>query len=325
VHINVLGETEVVDDGGALRLRRFGGTKPRQVLEILVLNRQPVAKEQLADLLWERRAPLDRISTLESYVSVLRARIEPGVTRANSVIVTGNGTYTLDRTRVSVDLDEFERLVHASSGQPSAVARPMLLAALELARSPLLAHEPYAPWASTARDWHQARVLAATLEAAQLSLELEDVESAANLAANATRLDSLSEHACQLLMRAHWAAGRRSDALRCYDVFRRNLRDEMGVDPSESTRSLFAAILATDAGVGAAAPHDLSALVEAVVELYRRSCGVPAAGRSGLPCPPVRLMPRQARRSPPMDGPERLLSELLALARIPSVELAVAQ
>ena len=285
-----------------------------------------MAKEQLVELLWESNAPADPIAALESYVSVLRSKIEPGVARADSVIVTGNGTYSLDRSRVSVDLDEFDRLALASSGQPPAVARPMLLAALALSRGPVLAHEPYAAWATQARNWYQGRVVAVTLEAAELGLQLEDVESATQLAERAGLLDPLSEGACRLVMRAHWAAGRTSDALRAYDTFRRALRDEMGVAPSESTKSLFTAILSTDTGaVAPGTAQELGALVEAVVELYRRSNGALVAQRTAAPGQPTQLLPRQVRRAMSAETPERLLTELLALARRPSIELAAAQ
>lgn len=327
MRINLLGETEVVGHQGAISLRGFGGAKPRQILEILVLHRQkPVAKEQLVELLWERNAPAEPIAAVESYVSVLRSKIEPGVARSDSVIVTGTGSYSLDRSRVSVDLDEFDRLVLASTGQPPAVARSMLLEALALSRGPLLAHEPYAEWATRARDWYECRIVAVTLEAAELGLQLEDVESAARLAERAGLLDPLSEGACRLVMRAHWAAGRRSDALRCYDTFRRALRDEMGIGPSESTKSLFAAILSTDTAVDAPrAAHELSALVEAVVELYRRSHGAMLATRAVVPCAPIHLVPRPAKRAVSAEGPERLLTDLLTLARLPSTGLAAAQ
>jgi DNA-binding SARP family transcriptional activator len=216
--------------------------------------------------------------------------------------------------------------VQASAGQPPAVARRTLLSALALARGPLLAHEPYAEWAAQAREWYQTRVVAVTLEAAELGLRLGDVAFATRLAETAGRLDPLSEGAARLIMRAHWAASRKSDALRCYDTFRRALRDEMGVEPSESTKSLFAAILSTDTAVDApGSAGELSALVEAVVELYRRSHGAQQAARELSPCAPIPLLPRQVSRAVSAQAPERLLTELLALARLPSTELAVAR
>jgi DNA-binding SARP family transcriptional activator len=327
MRINMLGETEVVGDQGALSLRGFGGAKPRQILEILVLHRQqPLAKEQLVEMLWESNAPTDPIAALVSYVSVLRSKIEPGVARADSVIVTGNGNYSLDRSRVSVDLDEFDGLVHASASQPPAAARSLLLSALGLARGPLLAHEPYVGWAAQARVWYQTRVVAVTLQAAELGLQLGDVESATRLAERAGQLDPLSEGACRLVMRSYWAAGGTSDALRAYDTLRRALRDEMGVAPSESTKSLFTAILSTDNGVdGPDSRQELSVLVEAVVELYRRSHGALLAQRTIDPHQPTQLLPRQVRRAISAEAPERLLTELLALSRLPSAGLAAAQ
>lgn len=329
MRINILGETEVVRDRGTLRLRDFGGVKTRRILEILVLHRgQSVAKDQLAELLWEGRPPADHIATLESYVSVLRSRLEPGVGRGKSVIVTGNGAYALDCSRVSVDLDEFDELLHASTGQPVREARRSLLAALDLARGPVLSHEPYVGWATGTRDFYASRVVEATLKAAELDLELSDHAHAAGLAERATRLDPLSEGACQLAMRAHWSSGRTTDALRCYEGFRRALRTELGIDPTETTRSLFAAILATDAptpSTGLDAAPELSALVEAVVELYQRSRTAvgTATSRAGSLVLADAAGPRE-QTVRVGDSAERLLRDLLSHARIGARELATA-
>jgi DNA-binding SARP family transcriptional activator len=327
MRINMLGETEVVGHQGALSLRRLGGTKPRQLLEILALHREePLAKDQLVEWLWEGVMPVAPVAALTSYVSVLRSKIEPGVAPADSVIVTGDGTYSLDLSRVSVDLDEFDRLVDASSGKPAAVARPMLLAALALSRGPVLAHEPYMAWAAQARMRYQGQVLAVTLEAGELALQVQDVESATRLAESASLLDPLSEGVCRLAMRADWAAGRRADALRRYDTFRRALRAEMGVEPAESTKSLFAAILATDASADApGSERELSALIEAVVDLYHRSHGAQPVGQTVEPWLPRQLAPRQVMLEVPAESGERLLTELFALARPPSPSFAVAR
>ena len=326
MRINILGETEVVCDRGTLRLRDFGGVKTRRILEILVLHRQQsVAKEQLAELLWEGKPPADHIATLESYVSVLRSRLEPGVARGQSVIVTGNGAYALDCSRVSIDLDEFDDLLRESARRRAPEARRSLLAALDLARGPLLSHEPYVGWATDTRAFYATRVVEATLKAAELDLELSDHEHAAALAEQATRLDPLSEGACQLAMRAHWGAGRTTDALRNYEGFRRALRSELGIDPGETTRSLFAAILATDApdAAGAGSAPELSALVEAVVELYHRSRDVMISPRSECVDLTKRpAIPTQGGRSG--DAAERLLRDLLSHARIETRELATA-
>jgi DNA-binding SARP family transcriptional activator len=59
--------------------RDLGGVKPKQLLEILLLERERmVPKDRLADLLWGERLPQRVTATIESYVSVLRRALDDG-------------------------------------------------------------------------------------------------------------------------------------------------------------------------------------------------------------------------------------------------------
>jgi DNA-binding SARP family transcriptional activator len=325
--ICVLGETEVDGESHTVTLRGFGGVKTRQILELLVLHRgHALPKDRLAEFLWEGRPPTDHIATLESYVCVLRRKLEPYRVRSSSVIVTGNGSYALDMARVQIDLDEFDRLMHeALEAEPEAALRK-LLTALALVRGPLLAHEPYLTWAAAARQQSNVRILDATMEAARLSLLLNDVHGCARLADEALRLDPLSETACQLVMRALWAAGRRADALRRYETFRKALRREIGVDPSQQTQDLFVTILKSDTpSVSTVGSQELTALLDAVADLYLRAraartpmlsgSGSPSLALSGGQSTPQALTPETA---------EGLIVQLVDYAQRHGPALAVA-
>src|SRR3954465_7580885 len=79
-HIRLLGSTEAYVGGRRVAGRDFGGAKVRQVLEILALTPgRPVAKDQLAELLWEGAPPPSWLATLEAYVSQLRRALAPDV------------------------------------------------------------------------------------------------------------------------------------------------------------------------------------------------------------------------------------------------------
>ena len=56
--------------------RDFGGTKAKQLFQLLVLARgEPMPKDRLADLIWGESLPVNVNATLETYVSVLRRRL----------------------------------------------------------------------------------------------------------------------------------------------------------------------------------------------------------------------------------------------------------
>jgi DNA-binding SARP family transcriptional activator len=54
---------------------------------------------------------------------------------------------------------------------------------------------------------------------------------------------ALAEEAWRLLMRALWASGRRSEALRAYFQLRDTLVDELGSDPAVESQALYLEIL----------------------------------------------------------------------------------
>ena len=73
-----------------LGVRDLGGLKPKQLLELLLIERgRPVSKDGLADQLWGEKLPQRVAATIETSVSVLRRHLEPGL------IVTEHGAFRL--------------------------------------------------------------------------------------------------------------------------------------------------------------------------------------------------------------------------------------
>ena len=103
-----------------LSARDFPGIKPKQLLEILVMERgHSVSKSRLADLLWPSQLPRNYMATLETYVSVLRQALEPGVRARDSVIRTEHGGYRLDAGRPGQHRPRRVRRPRPLRGRPS--------------------------------------------------------------------------------------------------------------------------------------------------------------------------------------------------------------
>ena len=266
-------------DGRHLGPRDFGGVKPKQVLEILLTERgRPVSKDRMADLLWGESLPRNVSATLETYVSVLRNRLEPGTRKDQSIVVTEPGAYRLDADRAEVDLDKFDELLAraATLGMPG--GRATLEEALRLVRGEVLADEPYAEWAFAIRDRYRDRFLQALLDAGEAALCQGDTTVALARADGALATDVLCERAYRLSMLASYALGRQEDALRAFERCRKILLDELGVDPLEDTERLLAAIERHD---------DLASLLP-------KRTGTLAGGRAGAAA--------AARTASPMIG-----------------------
>lgn len=243
LEIKLFGTTSVVTPGGTLAATELGGAKPRQILAILALSAgTPVPKHQLADLLWDGRPPRSYVGTLESYVCLLRRRLGLGRGRESAIATTNSG-YVLDPAMVSIDLNEFRSLVHAASTAGPRAALAGLESAIALVTGELLVSEAYARWAIRERAVAQNEIVAAACLAARHALALGEDGVAVRLARTAVSSDALAEEAWRLLMRALWASGRRSEALRAYFQLRDTLVDELGSDPAVESQALYLEIL----------------------------------------------------------------------------------
>ncbi|HEY3750870.1 MAG TPA: BTAD domain-containing putative transcriptional regulator [Pseudonocardiaceae bacterium] len=244
LHVHLFGGTRVLDGTRVLGPRDLGGLKPQLILQALALHRgRQVSKDQLTDILWSDRPPPDHIATLESYVSLLRRRLEPGTPAKYSVIRTLPRAYALDRRTTRTDLDLFDALVAEAGNRADREAQALLDQASALVSADLHISSDEAGWAEPIRaDYHQ-RALRAAIKAGTLVLR-HDTDAALRLAGRALELNILCEPAWRLMMQAHAAAGHRDQALRSYRSCRRLLARELGLSPDPETRGLMGQIIA---------------------------------------------------------------------------------
>ena len=252
--IQLFGRLEVRTRGVRLTGRDFGGVKPRHILALLAL-RGDLHKAELAELLWGGRPPANHQATVESYVSLLRHRLDPNGQTRDSVITTRNGGYALVADQVRVDVARFDELVAAASGRTAGRALRPLTAAAHLAARPLLEDVEQHDWAEQARERYRARLVATLLDAGGHAVATGDPHTALALAERAVGLDPAAERGWAIAMAAHRLLGDRVAALRAYDRCRHELAESLGVEPSAGTRALFLELLRED---GAGTPLDLA-------------------------------------------------------------------
>ncbi len=249
--VRMFGSIEVVDGERVLGTRGFGCLKAKQVFEILLVERgSSVSKERLADSLWGERLPQRYVATVESYVSVLRSRLEPGRGGRRSVVVTEPAAYRLSTDLVRLDLDVFDALVARADVEGPERALELLCEAADLVRGEVLADEPYAEWIQELRERYRRTVTQVLVRAAQLASELGDAGRAVGLAERAIRVDAVAEAAYRVLMSASYRLGRQEDAVRAFERCRKALASELGVEPMAETAELYAAIQAHESSLG---------------------------------------------------------------------------
>jgi predicted ATPase/DNA-binding SARP family transcriptional activator len=234
----LLGPFEVVRDGAAIELP---GGRARALLAILaVAAGRRVTTAQLIDELWGDEPPRTAKAALQGYVSQLRRWL------GGEILVTYSGGYRLEVDAGALDLARFETLVAearelAGESNPAGAAE-RLRQALSLWRGPALGDLVAVAGLEGAR-LEELR-LAAIEERIDCDLALgHDAELVGELK-ELVGEHPLRERLVGQLMLALYRAGRQADALDVYRAARRNLVDELGIEPRPELRALEHAILA---------------------------------------------------------------------------------
>lgn len=151
--IQLFGRVEVRTRGIRLVGTDFGGDRPRHLLALIAL-RGELSTSELAGILNTGK------NDVETDMSVLRDKLEPGVSSKDSVVMGRRDRWSLNPERVRVDVALFDELIAAAANRPAERAVKPLTAATFVANRPLLEDENE-PWAADARAEYRAKLLTA--------------------------------------------------------------------------------------------------------------------------------------------------------------------
>jgi DNA-binding SARP family transcriptional activator len=234
----LLGPLEVSEHDRALAL---GGTKQRSLLALLLLRaNELVSTDHLMDQLWGASPPLTAGKSVQVYVSRLRKVLGDGR------LTTHGRAYALRVEPAELDLARFERLcAEARQAAPDAAAQK-LRDALALWRGSALADLAYEPFAQV----EIARLEEMRLAAVELRIDADlalgrHAELIGELEALVAR-QPLRERLRLQLMLALYRSARQAEALEAYRTARRELQEELGLEPSDELKRMEQAILRQD-------------------------------------------------------------------------------
>jgi DNA-binding SARP family transcriptional activator len=298
MEFRLLGPLEVSEHDRPLAL---GGARQRALLAVLLLQaNELVSRDRLIDQLWGGSPPLTAAKTIQVYVSRLRKKLGGGR------LSTRPPGYILHVEAGELDVSRFEQLAAEARRSPPDRAADKLREALALWHGPALADLAYEPFAQVEIARLEEMRLAAFEERIQADLALgrhsELVGELEALVAHAP----LRERLRGQLMLALYRSGRQAEALEAFHAARRELQEELGLEPSEELRRLQEAILRQDPSLEHAKGSDPWS-------------GGDSRGLSPSPARALLVAPRA------VSGLERLLpvAETLATAD-PAHELVVA-
>ena len=233
LRIGALGRTRVESREGPI-----GGAwleqRPGQILKLLVCERHRVVPaEAIAGAIWPEAGP-SALGSVRHFVHQLRDRLEPGRPKRapSSFVVSRQGGYTLDRARVRIDADDFERQVRAGleafAGGDTAGAVDGLRAGLALYEGDLFAEDPYVVWAIPERDRLRDLAGRALRVLAEIELSAGDLAAADVYVRRLAELEPYDTTIQRRLIEVCLRQGRRSEAYRRYSALRMRMLHDFG-------------------------------------------------------------------------------------------------
>ena len=263
MEFSVLGPLEVRRDGSNVPLGSF---KQRSLLALLLIHaNEVVSTDRIIDELWGDDPATGHQNALWVHISHLRTALEPNREKRSegTVLLTRAPGYQLQVGPEELDAWKFEQLM--AEGRGLLESDPGT-ASLVIGEALALWHgRPYAD--VTYESFAQAeigRLDELRMESVELRL---DADLRRGLASELIgELEALArqfptrERFTEQLMLALYRSGRQADALRAFGRLRTRLGEDLGIEPSASTRALEERIVVGDPsldsaheGVGAAA------------------------------------------------------------------------
>jgi DNA-binding SARP family transcriptional activator len=243
IEFRILGPLEVVSEG---RVLDIGAGKRRTLLAVLLLHaNEVVSVDRLIDDVWGEQAPTTAPKIVQGYVSQLRKTLSDG-----DVLVTQPPGYVLRLDHGQLDAERFATLATearaALAADAPGDASALLGEALSLMRGPPLGEFAFDSFAREEISRLDELSLAALEDRVEADLALgRHVELVPELEALVAR-HPLRERLRGQLMLALYRCGRQAEALKAYEVTRRVLVEELGIEPSRALQQLEQAILNQD-------------------------------------------------------------------------------
>lgn len=246
----LLGPLAVYSEGAAVKV---GQGKQRAVLAALLLNaNRAVSAADLAEVLWGAQQPPSAPVTVRNYVKRLRQSLgDAGRER----IATRGGGYAISVDPGELDVTRLEALLAAARAAA---------AECQWSRAAAQAAEALSLWRGEPLADVQSQVLALRELPRIAEMRLRALETRIEADLHVGHVDvipelrslaeamPLREHVHALLMLALHRDGRRAEALTAYRHARRQLVDELGIEPGAELRELHQQVLAGDVVPGQA-------------------------------------------------------------------------
>ena len=248
VRVYLAGRVAIESPSGWIRSEAFPSQQARLAFTALVLERgRPLARVELAGVLWPREPPRAAESALNALISKLRTLLVRLGPEWADAILGARGTYELNPpVPLWIDLEAAAEAVHEAEAAVRAARIPLAYGpsavAHHIARRPFFPGEA-GPWVEQWRDRLREIRLRALEVRGAVYLANDEPALALQNGQEMLTIQPFRESGHRLVMRAHAAMGNTAEALLAYEACRRLIAEELGVDPSPQTKATYEAVL----------------------------------------------------------------------------------
>jgi two-component SAPR family response regulator len=233
--VRTLGLDQITLNGRPLDL---GWLKAREVFYYLLQHRDGASTDMLREAIWPDLGREASRNALKTAIYQLRSSLPREL-----IDLQGRHMYVINREAADIDYD-VEQLLERLDLRGNDVER--LWEALDLYRGPYL---PWSDneWSNRVRFDLEQRYLHALRKSAKQVEERHDYLDALMLYRRLLAIDMLDEAAHAGVMRCQIAVGNRAAAISQYQVARRLLDEELGIEPGDTSEieQLYHSILTT--------------------------------------------------------------------------------
>jgi DNA-binding SARP family transcriptional activator len=240
LEIRCFGHFEVLRDGTPVQ--RWRRDRARVLLKYLIVQGRPVARDSLLEVLWPGVPTSQAAGHLRVVLHALRQAV--GTWSGNDYVRSESDRLVLDPLApVRVDTDAFVLHVDAAEAlvrQHRAEAAMQEYASAErIYRGDYLVEDTLERWTLLRREELKDRYQVVLTRLADYCMDSSDLVGTIERCHKLLAQDNCREDAYQRLMYCHAVLGQRSRALRWYEMCQIALRNELGRQPGEATRTLY--------------------------------------------------------------------------------------
>lgn len=235
LRVYCFGEFRVEAEGDGKEKINWRTSKAEKLFAFLIHHMgQSVSRDQVIEAIWDDLAPEKAVTHFHTTMYYVRKALSNiGI---KGLIHQDKGFYQINADKIYCDYYEFERLSRISTPM-SEENVPALKNCVRMYRGEYLSQHSY-PWADAVRNNLDRRYVELLMRLHEYYLKEEDFRSCEEMLQRALKCDPLNERVHEQLIQVYLLMNDRLAAMKQYDILRRKLKTDYGLEPGNDVKRL---------------------------------------------------------------------------------------